>query len=301
MPPTENQEPEDGDQARLAERLRLLEERYERLFLESRGLWGASSITLEWLQTLTKQGMEHRQQLEQLRADLEGSPAQGPHNVRLLDHERPFDAQVVALAQDFQQVHQELVNLLAQRQQKQHVPLANEQRSVSLRTASHRMVLGVAGVTLYHFDPLDPEKEPRDEELLLLSPEEAIQMARLIQVHALELEVRERELERQYEWVSQALVRAFPVVWRRFVEGDRTHIQQPSRFDQLLRHTLTQLVLDRDGPVGQWYASTFADPFSFQQHQALFWRFFRRTHYERLQAECLRQGQADLPGEEEQA
>ncbi|SRR6266487_1037988 len=163
----------------------------------------------------------------------------------------------------------------------------------SLATASHRLYIGAGGVTIYNTDTLDdPEEDPHDGRypnsgLLLLSPREAVQVARRILAH-------ESELEAQYEQVSQALLRLFRETWKQ--RQTEWMSQRPSyqggypdyqEFDRELHATYTRLVIDKSGPTRRWYEATFTDRFSHEQHEALFWRYFERKYRDGLIDDCF--------------
>jgi hypothetical protein len=157
---------------------------------------------------------------------------------------------------------------------------------VYLPTASHRLYIGKAGVTIINTDKLDDPEDPDPRgDLLLLSPVEAVQMAREILAHASELEAREPELEEQYEQVSQVLLRMFFERWK---PDKHTGTWFNSLdFDKQLHDAYNRLVANQGGLVEQWYHSTLTDKFSYEQHQALFWRYFHRKYRDDLIEKCF--------------
>ncbi len=160
-----------------------------------------------------------------------------------------------------------------------------QESSAYLATASHRLSIGKAGVTIINTDKLDdPEEADPRGDLLLLSPVEAVQMAREILAHAGELEAREPELEEQYEQVSQVLLRMFFEQWKQ--PSKRTWFN-PLNLDRQLHDAYNRLVANQGGQVEQWYHSTFADKFSHEQHRALFWRYFDRKYRDDLIEKCF--------------
>lgn len=160
-----------------------------------------------------------------------------------------------------------------------------------LATASHRCYIGSAGATLYATDQLEEDQDPTKDQLLLLSPGEALQVAEYIQAHRAELEARDAELEAQFEQVSQALLSLFAEWWRRkLFEERRRHINYTPdflNFDQALGDAYRQLVLDESGPVRHWYKATFTDRFSHEQQETLFWRYFNSRYHEGLLEQYL--------------
>jgi hypothetical protein len=171
-----------------------------------------------------------------------------------------------------------------------------------LATASHRCFVGSAGVTLYSTEQLEEDdQDPAADQLMLLSPGEALQLAEYILAHRAELESRERALEAQFEQVSQALLSLFTERWRRelFEERRQRASYTPGflDFDQALADAYRQLVLDESGEVRQWYKATFTDRFSHEQQEALFWRYFNRRYREGLLEQFFPE---DEEGEEEE-
>ncbi len=162
-----------------------------------------------------------------------------------------------------------------------------KQGRVYLATASHRLYIGKAGVTIINTDKLDdPEDADPRGDLLLLSPVEAVQMAREILARASELEAREPELEEQYEQVSQVLLRMFFEQWKQPGKSTGTWFN-PLDFDKQLHDAYNRLVANQGGQVEQWYNSTFTDKFSHEQHRALFWRYFGRKYRDDLIEKCF--------------
>ena len=156
-----------------------------------------------------------------------------------------------------------------------------------LETASHRCYIGKAGVTLYSTEQLEEEdQDPAADQLVLLSPGEALQLAEYILAHWAELETREKALEAQFEQVSQSLLSLFTERWKRelFEERRRRSSYTPGflDFDQALSDAYRQLVLDESGEVRRWYKATFTDRFSHEQQEALFWRYFNSRYREGL-------------------
>lgn len=162
-----------------------------------------------------------------------------------------------------------------------------------LATTSHRCYVGAGGVTIYNTDRLEEEEDnPVDGQfpdggLLLLAPEEAVQIAEYVLKHREELKADEAELTAQFEQVSQALLSLFAERWKRNLATlrRRSPAYTPSmvEFEQELRHAYRELVFDQTGAVRQWYeAIGRADRFSLHQVEALFWRYFNHYHRERL-------------------
>ncbi|HZU03364.1 MAG TPA: hypothetical protein VFA10_27100 [Ktedonobacteraceae bacterium] len=150
-----------------------------------------------------------------------------------------------------------------------------------LKTAAHRLYIGKAGATIVNTDKLDDPGDPDPRgDLLFLSPVEAVQIARKILAHAGELEAREPELEAQYEQVSQVLVRMFGEQWKPGKQAGTWF--NPIDFEKQLHDAYNRLVVNQGGLVEQWHHSTFTDKFSYEQHQALFWRYFNRKYRDSL-------------------
>lgn len=150
-----------------------------------------------------------------------------------------------------------------------------------LATASHECYVGEAGVALYNTDQLEENQDPAGDQLMFLSPYEALQIAEYIEAHRTDLEAHQRKLETQFEQVSQAVLSLFMEIWRReqFEHRRKTHsASTPDDLDQSLNDAYTQLVLDESGPVRQWYTATWTDKFSHEQQETLFWRYFNSRY-----------------------
>ena len=168
----------------------------------------------------------------------------------------------------------------------------HHQEVSSTETVSHRCYIGAGGVTLYNTDNLeDKNDDPRDGRLpnyglLFFSPREALQFARYILQYEPELETREAELETQYDQVSQAVLAMFAELWNQQDKATDYRLDD-LKVNQVLHDAYNWLINNKTGQVGQWYDSTWTDRFSHEQHEALFWRHFRRKYREKLLSDCL--------------
>jgi hypothetical protein len=164
--------------------------------------------------------------------------------------------------------------------------------------AGYTVSFGSENVTLLPIDFVDEFGcPPLDNKLAVLSPGEAVQIARQILARAEHLEAQEQRILTQCEEVSQAVLSLFAEAWRRATAEakwprrgealERGPVNDYTEFDRMLREVFLQLTQDEKGIVGRWYRETHTEQVS------LFWRYFNRTHWSTLLARCYPDTSAD--------
>jgi hypothetical protein len=144
-----------------------------------------------------------------------------------------------------------------------------------LNTVYHRCAFDAMGVNLYNTESLEEGETP--DTLLKLSYTEALEIARYILAHEVELETRKTELEAQFTQLSEALIDIFAAEdkskseeWQRevvYIPGF------PRDFNQLLSVAYKHLKGQKGTQVQHWCNEN-------EEQEALFWLSFERFFYE---------------------
>lgn len=159
-----------------------------------------------------------------------------------------------------------------------------------LATATHRCYVGVAGVTVYCTDTLGENEEPLQEQLMLFSPTEALQIAEYVLEYRTELESREAALETVFEQVSQAVLTCFfSKTWQQDLLERRTLTRRivtyvpngPDAMDEI-RRVYRSLLRQDASVVHHWSRDSWVDCYSHEQQETLFWRYFHTRYFSQV-------------------
>lgn len=154
----------------------------------------------------------------------------------------------------------------------------------TFETTDHHCILNAGGLMLINseqlYEEMDSDDIARHDEVLLLSPDEALHIAALVERNRVYLEGRKQELDAYFTEVAQAWLDEFADTAKALCE--RGKYWWPEVRNEA-RHTLIRLTNAKTNPVvTSWYEQTYQEEhFPHSQQEELLTRYFKRLYYER--------------------
>jgi hypothetical protein len=170
----------------------------------------------------------------------------------------------------------------------------------ALDTTDHHCVLNAGGIMLLELEQLDEDMDAQDiaahDESLLLSPDEALRIAALVEQHRACLEKQAAELDHSFTEVAQAWLDEFRL--NAIALAERQVSWWPEIRNEA-EHVLNRLLVTDTNPViAAWYQQLhFNANFPGTQQKTLLTRYFKRLYYQRYPI-SVEEDAADLEDEE---
>jgi hypothetical protein len=153
-----------------------------------------------------------------------------------------------------------------------------------LRMVDHRAYLNRCGVAVYARDHLEEDQDPPRDQLLLLSPSEALQFAEYVLAHRGVLEGQQLELEAQFKPVCIEVLRVASDLWRKERQGRMSTLFDVS---MVLSQAYSRVTKDESNLAEKWWSATFTGTYSHELQEAQFWRYFDRHYRDQFMDECF--------------
>ncbi len=171
----------------------------------------------------------------------------------------------------------------------------DDQQRGAFQTEGHGTVVSDDGVVVYEtggLDPDDPDAVPGLDEMLLLDPLEAVQIAQRILTHQGRLVAMHKRLKATFEELSEELL-------AQLLKGKDRDAFSRLLWDGDVQHAYTSLFV-RDGTkIQAWRRASFkGGRFSHDLQEQLFLRYFNRRYKAQLLPQVEKAGQEANDDEE---
>jgi hypothetical protein len=152
-----------------------------------------------------------------------------------------------------------------------------------LRMVSHQAYINQSGVAVYATTHLERDQDPPRDQLLLLSPDEALQFAEYVLAHRGELEGQQLELYAQFKPVCLEVLKAASDLWsQNRGRGNMLDIEMT------LSHAYNKVTQDESNLAEKWWVATYAaGTYSHELQEVQFWRYFDRHYRDQFISECF--------------